>query len=72
MAHAFFIAKKPFIGLVREIIDDIAGYRRDTPMIPYGVERPSAYRIERDALIALQIATESLMTTIFEMAYEPS
>ena len=41
-------------------------------MIPYGVARPSAYRIERDALIALQIATESIMTTIFEMAYEPS
>ena len=58
--------------LVREIVQDVAGYKRDTPMIPSGVERPLAYRIEQDALIALEIATECLMTTVFEMAYEPS
>lgn len=72
VAQSFFIAKKPFIGLVRDIITDITGYSRDTPLIPDGMARPSQYRIERDALIALQIATETLMTTVFEMAYEPS
>ena len=69
MAEAFFIQKTHFIKLVREIVDEVAGASVQNAFVPKGYTVAPQYRMERDALIALQIATESLFTTIFEMAY---
>ena len=71
MAEVFFFQKKGFIMLVREIMDQVLGNNVSNPLVLFGVTRSAQYRIERDALIALQISTEALFTTIFEMAYLP-
>lgn len=71
MAGAFFIQKTRFMNIVREILQEIAG-TANRGLVPSGVAMQSRYRIERDALIALQICAESLLTNIFEMAYTPS
>ena len=40
--------------------------------VPAGLgDNKSLYRIQRDALIALQIASEQLVTNLFEMWYTP-
>lgn len=69
MAEAFFIQKTRFIRLVREVVDEVAGNNVQNAMVPRGYTIAPQFRMERDALIALQIATESLFTTIFEMGY---
>jgi histone H3/H4 len=72
MAGALFIQKKRFMMIVREILQDIAGNGHHYALLPAGVAMKPGYRIERDALIALQLCTESLFTNIFEMAYASS
>lgn len=72
MAGAFFIQKKQFMMIVREILQDIAGNDSHYALLPSGTVMQPQYRIERDALIALQICMESLLTNIFEMAYTSS
>jgi hypothetical protein len=69
MAETFFIQKACFIKLVREIVDEVAGNNVQNAMVARGYTIAPQYRMERDALIALQIATETLFTTIFEMGY---
>ena len=71
MAEAFFIQKWWFMMIVREILQDVAGDGYHA-LIPAGTAMKPTYRIERDALIALQMCTESLITNIFEMAYTSS
>jgi hypothetical protein len=71
MAEVFFIQKKRFMMLVRETMDEVLGNNEVNAMVPRGYTRGVQYRIERDALIALQISTEALFTTVFEMAYLP-
>ena len=71
MAEALFIQKKWFMMIVREILQDIAGDSHHA-LIPVGTAMKPTYRIERDALIALQMCTESLFTNIFEMGYTSS
>lgn len=46
------------------------GLARNNALVPGGLAAPP-YRIQRDALIALQIATEQLVTNLFEMWYTP-
>jgi hypothetical protein len=52
-------------------VDEVVGNNVQNAMVPRGYTITPQYRMERDALTALQISTESLFTMVFEMVYIP-
>jgi len=66
IAEAFFIPKAPFIKQIRKIMQDVLG------ITDKDFGNHDMLRIERDALIALQLASEHFLTHLFEMLYDPS
>jgi histone H3/H4 len=67
LADAAFFPRGAFAKVVKEAIEK-AMY--PGPRSASDPKRP-IYHIQRDALIALQIATEQLFTNVFEMWYTP-
>src|SRR5579859_6510083 len=72
LAEAAFIPRIRFTHLIKELIQDGIGLGGNHAFVPAGLgDNRSLYHIQRDALIALQIASEQLVTNLFEIWYTP-
>jgi len=59
LAEATFIPRTQFTRLIKELIQDAMGLSGNHAFVPAGLgDNRSLYRIQQDALIALQIASE--------------
>ena len=66
VAEDVLLPKKPFSLLVKELLQEQEIRQRATAMGPH--PRPQLM-IEADAVVALQLMSEHLLTDVFQMAY---
>ena len=66
VAEDVLLLKKAFSLLVKEVLQEDETHQRATAIAPN--PRPQM-RIETDAVVALQLMSEHLLTDVFQMAY---
>jgi histone H3/H4 len=66
VAESVFLPKKTFALLVKELLQEEEKRRRATAMGPNPWPQ---MMIETDAVVALQLMSEHLLTDVFQMAY---